>query len=217
MAMLGVGLLLPLYYQQVRHESALDAGVLLAPGGLGMAIALVIAGRLSDKVGPRQLVLVGLLLAGASMLVYTQITPQTSTVLLSVVLVFNGAGTGLVIVPGLTSSYRGLSSQQIPKASSTVRILQQLGGSFGVAILAVVLQHQVIGQGRHAAGLAVAYGHTFWWALGFIALAAIPALGLPRTAPGDESDHAPRAARKARRASPPLGFVAEPIAVARRN
>jgi EmrB/QacA subfamily drug resistance transporter len=49
MAMLGTALLVPLYYQQVRGEDALHAGLLLAPQGLGMGFALVLAGRLTDK------------------------------------------------------------------------------------------------------------------------------------------------------------------------
>src|SRR5512132_380536 len=68
MAMLGTALLLPLYYQQVRGESALPAGLLLAPQGLGMAIALVVASRLTDRISPRPIIAAGLGLTAASML-----------------------------------------------------------------------------------------------------------------------------------------------------
>ena len=187
MAMLGVQLLLPLYYQQVRHDSALHAGLLLAPGGLGTAAALVIAGKLNDKLGPRPIVLAGLLLSGLSTLAYTQVGPHTSTLLLSAILVVNGAGIGSALVASIASPYRGLRSQQIPRATSAIRILQQLGGSFGVAVLAVALQRQLTGEIHHAGNLAAAYGQTFWWALAFIALAVVPALMLPRTAAGKEA------------------------------
>lgn len=179
MAMLGMQLLLPLYYQQVRHQSALDAGLLLAPRGVGMAVALVVAGKLSDRLGPRPIVLVGLLLSGLSTLAYTQIGDHTSLLALSGLLVVNGAGLGAALVPSLAAPYRGLGTEQIPRATSAIRILQQLGGSFGVAILAVVLQRELVHRLPHAATLAAAYGQTFWWALAFIALAAIPALMLP--------------------------------------
>jgi EmrB/QacA subfamily drug resistance transporter len=179
MAMLGVQLVLPLYLQQARLLSALDAGLLLAPGGIGMAAALIISGRLSDRTGPRPIVLTGLLLSAISTLVYTQLGAHTSLLLLSSVLVLNGAGIGSALVPSLAAPYRGLRSEQIPRATSAIRILQQLGGSFGVAVLAVVLQRQLVDQGHHGGSLATAYGHTLWWALGFIVLAAIPALLLP--------------------------------------
>jgi EmrB/QacA subfamily drug resistance transporter len=179
MAMLGVQLLMPLYYQQARHESALAAGLLLAPSGLGMAVALVVSGRLSDRIAPRPIILTGLALSALSTLLYTQLDEHTSLLLLSGTLVLNGAGIGAALVPSLAAPYRGLAPTQIPKATSTIRILQQLGGALGVAILAVVLQGQLSDQAHHAGNVALAYGHVFWWALGFIALAAIPALLLP--------------------------------------
>ena len=71
----------------------------------------------------------------------------------------------------------------VPRATSSIRNCQQLGGSFGGAILAVVLQQQIT---NHAASgqattssLAAAYAHTFWWALAFTAAALLPALLLP--------------------------------------
>ena len=179
MAMLGVQLLLPLYYQEVRHQSALDAGLLLAPGGIGMAAALIVAGRLTDRIGPRPIVLTGLLLSGLSTLTYTQVGAHTSVLVLSIIQMVNGAGVGAALVTSLASPYRGLRSSQIPRATSAIRVLQQLGGSFGVAILAVVLQRQLVDQADHGGNLAAAFGNTFWWALAFIVLAAIPTLFLP--------------------------------------
>jgi hypothetical protein len=61
---------------------------------------------------------------------------------------------------------------------SSTRILQQLGGSFGIAILAVVLQQQAAGH-QTSAGLAAAFAHTYWWALSFTGLAVLPALLVP--------------------------------------
>jgi hypothetical protein len=65
-----------------------------------------------------------------------------------------------------------------------VRIFQQVGASFGTAVLAVILQHQAAGRAAAGAtGLAAAFGHTFWWAVGFTAAAFIPALLLPAGRP----------------------------------
>jgi EmrB/QacA subfamily drug resistance transporter len=179
MAMLGTALLLPLYYQQVRGEDALHAGLLLAPQGLGMGVALVAAGKLSDRISARPIILAGLALTAVATFAYTQIDAHTSVALLSAAALISGAGIGTAIVPAMTGVYKGLAQDAVPRATSSIRIVQQLGGSFGIAILAVVLEQQAAGQ-TTATGLAQAFGQTFWWALAFIAVALIPTALLPR-------------------------------------
>ena len=80
----------------------------------------------------------------------------------------------------MAAAYHGLRTEAIPRATSAVRIFQQVGASFGTAVLAVILQHQAASHAAAgAAGLATAFGHTFWWTVGFTALAFVPALLLP--------------------------------------
>ena len=62
---------LPLYYQQARGLDALTTGLVLAPQGIGTAVALPIVGRLADRVGPRPLVAAGALITTAGTLPYT--------------------------------------------------------------------------------------------------------------------------------------------------
>jgi EmrB/QacA subfamily drug resistance transporter len=194
LSVFGGMILLPLYYQQARGQSALDAGLLLAPQGLGVMVALPIVGRLTDRIGPRPIVLVGMALATLGTLPYTQVGPDTSELLLGVSLVVRGAGLGAVFVPTLAASYHGLRAAAIPRATTTAQIAQQIGASFGTATLAVVLEQQAA---NHAAagpsGLATAFGHTFWWAVGFTALALVPALFLPSARPEPAPTSAPAA------------------------
>ena len=180
LSIFGAMLLLPLYYQQARGQSPLDAGLALAPQGLGMMVALAIAGRLTDKIGPRPIVLVGMVLATLGTIPYAHVGPGTSALALGASLIIRGAGLGAVMVPAMTAAYRDLRPEAIPRATSAVRILQQVGASFGTAVLAVILQQQASSHAAAgAAGLATAFGNTFWWAVGFTALAFIPALLLP--------------------------------------
>jgi EmrB/QacA subfamily drug resistance transporter len=206
LSIFGAMLVLPLYYQQARGQSALDAGLLLAPQGLGLMIALPIVGRLTDRIGPRPIVLVGMALATLGTIPYTQVGVDTSELALGAALVIRGAGLGALFVPATTAAYHGLRNEAIPRATSAVRIFQQVGGSFGTAVLAVILQHQAAGQaGAGSAGLAGAFAHTFWWAVGFTALAFIPALLLPAARPqrASQADVAAQA--------PPSAVAAAPI------
>jgi EmrB/QacA subfamily drug resistance transporter len=180
-ALFGAIILLPLYQQQVRGASPLHAGLLLAPQGVGMALGLVTAGRLTDRIGPRPIVLVGLVVTALGTLTYTQVAADTSQLLLGAALVVSGAGMGATIVPVLASPYRGLATAAIPRATSAIRMFQQLGGAFGGAVLAVVLQRQLATPGAiDPAGRAAAFGVTFWWVLGCTLIAVLPALLLPR-------------------------------------
>lgn len=164
-----------------------------------MGAALVVAGRLTDRIAARPIILAGLVLTAAATFAYTQIGAHTSVVLLSVAALVTGAGIGTAVVPAMTGVYKGLGQEAVPRATSSIRIFQQLGGSFGIAILAGVLQQQAAGA-RTGAGLAQAFGATFWWALAFIALALLPTLLLPGAAvssrPGARARRAFRGSRR---------------------
>jgi EmrB/QacA subfamily drug resistance transporter len=116
LSIFGAMLLLPLYYQQARGQSALDAGLLLAPQGLGVMLGLSVVARLTDRIGPRPIVLSGMTVATLGTLPYTQVGPHTSEVLLGASLVIRGAGLAAIFVPALTASYADLRPEEIPRA-----------------------------------------------------------------------------------------------------
>jgi EmrB/QacA subfamily drug resistance transporter len=185
LALFGATTLLPLYYQQVRLYTPLHAGVLLIPQGVGLGLSLIIAGDLADKINPRGITIVGLLLAAAGTVVYTQLSPTSNLILLGAGLFVGGAGLGAALVPVLTAALRGMRGPEIARATSSVRIFQQLGASFGIAVLVVILQREytshLAAAGGHvtAAVASHAFGSTFWWPFAFALAACIPALFLP--------------------------------------
>ena len=184
-ALFGSLILIPLYYQQVRHEGAVAIGLLLAPQGLGAALALPLAGRLTDKFGARGVASAGMVLAALGMLAYTQVGPGTSYLYLSAALLVIGAGVGATVVPSMAAAFQALSRAETPRATSALNVIQRLGGAVGTALFAIVLSRQAgAGTGAHGADetgvLAGAFCATFWVAAGLIAVAVIPALMLPR-------------------------------------
>src|SRR3954451_655492 len=78
MAFFGASLLFTLYFQQVRGESPLSSGWLVAPQGFGAMLTMPIAGFLADKIGPGKVVLTGLVLDTAGMAMLMVIDAQTS-------------------------------------------------------------------------------------------------------------------------------------------
>jgi MFS family permease len=174
-------LLLPLYFQQVRGESVLISGLLLVPQGIGMLLTRSLAGKLTDQIGSRPVVLAGTLLTILGTWPLTQLSGDTSYYYLSAALIVRGAGLGAVFLPVMASAYIGLSSKQVPHASSTTRIMQQIGGAFGVSVIAIILQNELNSVLSHdPAAMAVAFDHTFIWSIAFATLALIPAAFLPR-------------------------------------
>jgi EmrB/QacA subfamily drug resistance transporter len=195
MALFGVSLLLPLYFEIVRGRSPLGTGLLLIPQGLGAALALPVAGSLTDRIGARPVVTggIGLALLGAA--AYTQIGVGTGYWYLAGALLLIGAGLGATITPSMAAAFQSVDRSAIPSATSAISTVQRIAGSLGIAAMAVTLQramtarlpafHGGIAQaatlaaadpGRALPGLAHAFGATFWVALALTVASLGPAL-----------------------------------------
>ncbi|CAB4920310.1 unannotated protein [freshwater metagenome] len=193
-ALFGGMLLLPLYYQLDRGLSPLQAGLLIAPQGLGAAAAMHWSGRMTDRLGGGPIVTFGLVVLAVSTLPFVFVTGSTSYALLAGSLVVRGIGLGFAMMPAMASAYRLLRTDEVPRATPLLNVLQRVGGSLGVAILAVVLQRQIAGVLPGAGGdgvvqaltpaqraqvadpVADAFGATYVWSLVLVLLAIIPAL-----------------------------------------
>jgi EmrB/QacA subfamily drug resistance transporter len=166
--------LLPLYYQQLRGESVLDAGLLLIPQGVGALASRFVVGRLVDRFGARAVTIGSLLLVGVATVPFTLAGPGTSLWWLGAVLLVRGLGIGAVLIPPMSVAYQDVEPAGIPHATMNTRIAQQVGASFGTAIVAVALQ---AGLGHDATG---AFHSAFWWAIAIAIAAVVPAVALPR-------------------------------------
>ena len=197
----GAMLLMPLYFQAVRGASALEAGLLLAPQGIGAMVMMPIAGRLTDRTGIGRLVIPGFTLVAASTVALTQLQGDTSYWLLGAVLFVMGTGMGLSMMPLFSGAMQTLRRAAVARASTTLNILQQVAASIGTAIMSVLLTAALAdrlpgapaggGLGRSGRGLpagirdamAEAFGHTYIWATVFVVVALAAAWLLPRRKP----------------------------------
>jgi EmrB/QacA subfamily drug resistance transporter len=213
-ALFAMLLVLPLYYQIDRGESALNAGLLIAPQGLGAALMLPISGRLTDRLGGGPVIVVGCCVIAVATLPWAFVTNHTSYALLGAVLFVRGMGLGASMQPTIAAAYQLLESAQVPRATAALNTLRQLGGSIGTALLAVVLQHESAAAMPSASGsagallgplpageraqisgpLASAFGHTFIWAFAMALLAIVPAVALVRAERASRRDSAAESA-----------------------
>jgi EmrB/QacA subfamily drug resistance transporter len=198
-AFFGSLLLIPLYYQSVRDASALAAGLLLVPQGLGAMITMPLAGRLTDRYGPWRLPACGIPLLVIGMLPWAFVTAHTPYALLCSFSFVLGLGMGLAMMPTMTAAMQAVPPQAIARTSTAMNIIRQSGASIGTAVLSVILAtaiaDRLAAHGIHTGSsgfqslqhlsaaeravvsvpLADAFAHTFVWALALLALAFVPA------------------------------------------
>nr|BFE60269.1 MDR family MFS transporter [Dactylosporangium thailandense] len=184
----GAMLLLPLYWQQLRGTDALGAGLLLIPQGVGSLLSRSVAGRLMERFSARSVTVFGFLLVGLGTVPFAFAGAHTATWWLLATLFVRGLGMGIVMIPLMTVAFVGLEREQVPHASTVTRIAQQVGGSVGVALLAVILATSATRTGS----LASAFDIAFWWTVGFTGIALVLALLLPgRSGTPAEADARP--------------------------
>jgi MFS family permease len=172
-------ILLPLYWQGIRHESVLVTGLLTAPQGLGAALIMPIAGKLTDRVGGGPLALLGVVLTVGGTIPFALIGAHTSILTLCIWMLVRGFGIGFAFMPAMSAAFAALRRDELSDATPQLNVLQRVGGSIGIAVLAVVLQRSLAGAHTLAAQ-ASAYGSAFWWATGLTAVAIVPSIILIR-------------------------------------
>ncbi|MFI1377860.1 DHA2 family efflux MFS transporter permease subunit [Embleya sp. NPDC020886] len=204
-AYFGSMMLAPLYYQLVRGESATASGLLGAPQALFTAVSMQIASRLSDRIAPGRIVLVGIVVAASGFLAFTtQVAANTPYWVLMSCMSVTGIGVGMTLMPTTASALRTMSHEQVAVAGTTLTIIQQVAAAIGGALMSVLLagaMREGLPAGRGAGGLgelhmlspaavdeigprlADTFQGTYWWAVGFMALAFLPALLMSRRAP----------------------------------
>jgi EmrB/QacA subfamily drug resistance transporter len=201
----GGMILLPLYYQSVRLEDPVVTGLLVAPTGVGIAIAAPFSSRLTDRFGSGRTAFAGALVNAAGTVPLLFLGASTSYLWLSAALLVRGIGISLCMIPAMSAIYRAIPPAKVGDGTTQANVLNRLGGSTGTAVFTIVLQHALAGAGPSAAASAAAYGAAFRWVLGAGLLMAVPTLFLARaesrppsgTIPVSEADGVRRASSRA--------------------
>ncbi len=141
-AMMGVFFFLALYMQNVLGYSALGAGVRFLPTTLVIMVLSPLSGRLSDRIGPRIPIVAGMILITVALWMFSRTTVgDTFSDILAPFIVL-GAGIGLTMSPMSTAAMNAVSKTKAGIASGVLSMFRMIGGTFGVAALGALFQHE---------------------------------------------------------------------------
>jgi MFS transporter, DHA2 family, multidrug resistance protein len=143
-ALFGAEFMLPLYLQNLRGLSAVETGWMLMPQGLAIAFAGPIAGRLVDRIGARWIVMIGFVLMAVNTFQLSQLTLTTDFGTLRWLLVARGLALGCTMQPTTLTAIAAVPAELRTNATSLVTAMRGVWQSFGVAMLATLVQSQTV-------------------------------------------------------------------------
>jgi len=141
--------MLALFTQKVLGYDAWTSGLVLAPGGVGNLLSLLIAGRLAIRMDQRILLALGCLLNAASTFWMSEVTLQVDYWSLAWPRFVQGVGVGFIFVPLNTVALANIQREKMGNATSLLNVVRNLGGAMGVAIMATLLARR--GQAHQTA------------------------------------------------------------------
>jgi EmrB/QacA subfamily drug resistance transporter len=138
-AMFAQFFFLTLYMQNVLDYSPLQTGVRFLPATLVIIVMGPLSGRLTDRVGPRPLMALGLAIVGGALLIQSQLTIHTGYGLLLPGFILMGLGIGLVMSPMSTAAMNAVDRRKSGAASGVVSMSRMVGGSVGLAVMGALV------------------------------------------------------------------------------
>jgi EmrB/QacA subfamily drug resistance transporter len=140
MALFGSTYLVPVFMQLALKLPPSQAGAVLLPAGLVLAVVIPLAGRLADRVSVSRLVSAGLLLLAASFVLMVFVGATTALWVIALFAIVGRIGLGFVLPSLNLGAMRGLPGALISQGSSCISFLRQLGGAVGVSLVGIVLE-----------------------------------------------------------------------------
>lgn len=171
LALFGSTYLIPLFVQTALGFSATEAGLLMLPAGIVLGMTFPLAGRLADRHSARVLVVFGIGAFALSAMLFALSDLELAFGWLVLWTVLGRIGIGFMLPALSTGALNPLEPQELGAGSSTLNFMRQLGGAFGVNLVALTVEF-----GEHSSGMPTINAfHSAWWLVAvFVAVAAIP-------------------------------------------
>lgn len=158
----GSTYLLPVYMQMALNYAPSQAGLVLLPAGIILAVTIIIAGKLSDRIAPNLLVSIGLILLALSFGLMALGAIATGYFTLIALAILGRIGLGFVLPSLSLGSMSGVDASLIAQGVSTINFLRQLGGAIGVSLVGIVLEWRLsLYHAAHAGENLHAFNETF--------------------------------------------------------
>lgn len=141
-ALYGGIFLLPVFLQNFKGLDEVESGLLMLPGSLLMGLLMPVTGRMSDKISPRTMSLVGLLSLALFFFEYRTLDMDTTNWGIVWPTLIRGIGIALLIAPLTATAMNAVEKSKAGMAASMLNIIQQVGGSVGIAALSLGLHRR---------------------------------------------------------------------------
>lgn len=143
MAQFARNVFIPLEMQAIRGLSPLEAGAVLTPGALVAAVAMGVVGRVTDRVGPKRPIIVGLVATAVAMAMLSRTDEATPVAAIASFVAISSVGTVMVSMPATLLSLSSISRRMRTQGAAARTLTRQVAGALGTAILAAVIVNDV--------------------------------------------------------------------------
>jgi DHA2 family multidrug resistance protein len=138
-ALFGTVFLLPLFFQNLMGYSATMTGILLIPQAVMVSIGMPLAGRIVDKMGPKPLLIFGILMTSFSLYYFHSLSLLSDYTFIATGLMMRGFGISFIMAPVTSGAINSLKREEINLGSGMLNVIMQTGGTFGIAMLGTIL------------------------------------------------------------------------------
>lgn len=188
-AIMGPMLILPLFFQNFRHFSAMEAAIALIPQGVGMLVTRPLIGKMIDQLGAKYVVIVSLVISLVGTIPLLFVTDQTNMIWIALILFIRGTSFGGINLPLTSDAYTGLADEELPDAGVGINIIENLGSSVGSAMIATVVATVLQGAQPTVAHELAAYHAGFLVSVVVLALIFLPSLFLTNKTTASADKH----------------------------
>lgn len=134
--------LFPIYLQELRGQSAFQAGLILLPQALASMVSVIVGGRLVDRFGVRAVMIPGLLILAFATWQLTYLTLYSPISWIQLMLILRGLALGLTVQPLTVATLVEIKPRDLAQGSAISTVNRAISSSLGIAVLATLVQTQ---------------------------------------------------------------------------